>query len=176
MRGLAEPERIKRFMRALGAASGGDAHVFFTGGVSAVLMGWRRSTIDVDLSIVPDRDEVLRLLPALKEQLEINIELASPAQFLPELPGWQDRSPFIAREGRVSFHHYDFYSQALAKIERDHPMDRVDVHEMLARGLVEPMKLRDLFEAIVPRLYRYPAVDPAALRRAVDRALAEEGS
>ena len=95
MRRLAEADRIRSFMRALGASGPPETRVYFTGGVSAVLMGWRAATIDVDVSFVPDRDEVLRLLPALKNELDLNIELASPADFIPELPGWEDRSPFI---------------------------------------------------------------------------------
>jgi hypothetical protein len=34
----------------------GDTRIYFTGGATAVLYGWRASTIDVDLKIVPDRD------------------------------------------------------------------------------------------------------------------------
>ena len=162
-------------MRALGAAAREEARVYFTGGVSAVLMGWRPTTIDVDLALAPDRDDLLRLLPALKDELELNIELAAPSHFVPELPGWEERSPFIAREGKVSFHHYDFYAQALAKIERGHAQDRADVEAMLGAGLVLPARLRELFEMIVPHLYRYPAIDPASLRRALDEALAERG-
>lgn len=31
---------------------------------------------------------------------------------------------------------------------------------MLARRLIEPGRLVDLFEMIFPELYRYPAIDP----------------
>ena len=172
MRRLAEADRIRRFMRSLGAAATQETRVYFTGGVSAVLLGWRSATIDVDVAFVPDRDELLRILPALKDELELNIELASPAHFLPELPGWEERSPFIAREEKVSFHHYDFYAQALAKIERGHAQDRTDVEAMLGAGLVQTARLRELFEMIVPHLYRFPAVDPASLHRALEEALA----
>lgn len=48
---------------------------------------------------------------------------ASTEQFIPELPGWRERSPFIRREGRISFNHYDLHAQALAKIERGHERD-----------------------------------------------------
>jgi len=175
MRRLAEEDGIRRFMRSLGTAAREETRVYFTGGVSAVLMGWRPATIDVDLTFVPDRDDLLRLLPALKDELQLNIELAAPSHFLPELSGWEARSPFIAQEGKVSFHHYDFYAQALAKIERGHAQDRVDVRAMLDRGLVEPDRLRGMLATIVPDLYRYPAVDPASLQRAVDEALADRG-
>ena len=103
----------------------------------------------------------------MKESLSVNIELASPADFLPELPGWQDRSKFIAREGRISFYHYDFYSQALSKVERGHAKDLEDVRAMIERNLVSPEKTLELFEAIQPRLHRFPAIDPKRLRRQI---------
>jgi hypothetical protein len=155
-------------MQALGAAAREDARVYLTGGASAVLLGWRESTIDIDLQLVPDRDELLRAIARLKEELEVNVELASPADFVPELPGWEARSRFVAREGRVSFHHYDFYSQALAKIERGHVQDRADVRSMIETGLVAPERLVELFASVADHLHRYPALDPAALRRALD--------
>jgi hypothetical protein len=173
MRALADADRIRRFMRALGSTARQETRAYLTGGATAVLLGWRRSTIDVDITFEPDRDEVLRAIPALKEDLQLNIELAAPSHFLPELPGWRGRSAFIDRVARVSFYHYDFYSQALSKIERGHAQDRADVESMLRTGLVVPATLRDLYEAIVPDLYRYPAVDPRTLRRMVDDALAE---
>lgn len=172
MRRLTEADRLARFMRALGRAAVGDTRVYLTGGATAVLLGWRPTTIDIDLQMVPDRDELLRAIATLKDQLEVNVELAWPAQFIPELPGWETRSRFIGREGRVSFYHYDFYAQALAKIERGHSQDRADVAAMLEQGLVVPSRLWELFEEIAPQLHRYPAVDPASFRRAVEEALA----
>jgi hypothetical protein len=141
--------------------------VYLTGGATAVLHGWRTSTVDVDIKIVPDTDRVLRAIPALKERLQINVELAAPGDFIPVHDAWEDRSPFIVQEGRLSFHHYDLYAQALAKIERGHAQDRADVDEMLRQGLVDRERLWEYFEAIEPKLYRYPALDPASFRRAV---------
>jgi hypothetical protein len=168
MRRAVTAERVASFMKALGASVKTSGRVFLAGGASAVLLGWRTSTIDVDLKIIPDSDEILRSLPALKERLEMNVELASPDDFIPALPGWQDRSRFIAEEGRLVFLHYDFYAQALAKIERNHAQDRNDVREMLERGLVEPSKLLDLFNQIEDQLYRYPALSPRSFRQAVE--------
>lgn len=167
-----DAERLRVFLRALGEAACGETTVYLTGGATAVLSGWRSSTVDVDLKLEPDRDEILRAIPRLKEALETNVELASPDGFLPELPGWRDRSPFVAREGLVTFRHYDFYAQALAKVERGHARDLADVAAMLDRGLVLPARLRELHAAIEPLLYRFPAVDPATFRSALDAALA----
>jgi hypothetical protein len=138
-----------------------------------VLLGWRASTIDLDIKIEPESDHLLRAVPRLKEHLEVNVELASPDDFIPEVPGWRERSIFIGREGRLSFYHYDLVAQALAKIERGHAQDAEDVREMVARGLVGGDQLRTAFAQIEPQLFRYPAIDPASFRRAVDRVAAE---
>jgi hypothetical protein len=114
-------------------------------------MAWRPSTLDVDVHLVPDRDEILRAMASLKNDLEINIELAAPSHFIPELPGWQERSQFIAGEGKISF---------------------FDVDSMIREGLVEPGRLRELFEGIIPALYRYPAIDAQSFRQALNEALA----
>ena len=123
----------------------------------------------MDLKLLPEQDALLRAIPALKESLELNVELASPVDFIPVPPGWEDRSPFIDRLGRVSFHHFDLYAQALAKVERGHAQDVADVREMLRRGLVDPGRAREYFRRIEPELYRYPAIDPPAFRRAVEQ-------
>jgi hypothetical protein len=136
-----------------------------------VLEGWRGSTADVDLRFEPDLDELLRELPALKESLGVNIELASPPDFVPELPGWRERSPLVFQEGNVTVHHFDFYSQALSKIERGFGQDLDDVGKMVESGLVAPARLLELYETIEPELYRYPAIDPAAFRRKVEAVL-----
>lgn len=146
--------------------------VFMVGGATAVLLGWRNSTIDIDLKVVPDSDEVLQLFHLLKERLGINIELASPDDFIPELPGWQDRSQFIAQMGKITFVHYDFYAQALAKIERGHDSDLSDVMNLIKTDLVNPKRLLDLFSQIKDQLYRYPAIDPQSFERAVETTVA----
>ena len=158
-------------MEALARAADRELRIYLVGGTTAVLMGWRPSTIDVDLVTRPEDDALLRAIPAIKERLQVNIELASPLDFIPVPAGWEDRSPPIARIGRVSFHHFDLYAQALAKLERSHRQDLADVREMIGRGLVTGPRLLAYFEQIEPDLYRYPALDPASFRRAVDEAV-----
>jgi len=171
MRELATGTRIREFMRQLGASATVETRVFLTGGATAVLLGWRETTIDVDLKIIPESDEVFRALPNLKENLHLNVKLASPDLFIPALPGWESRSIFIAREGHIDWYHYDPYSQALAKIERGHERDITDVQDLLRQGLVEPEMLRGLFREITAALIRYPSIDPTAFARKVDEAL-----
>jgi hypothetical protein len=158
-------------MQALGRVAREEGRVYLTGGATAVLVGWRDSTIDVDIKIVPEQDSIYRAIPAIKDSLRMNVELAAPDQFIPELPGWRERSPFIERSGSISFHHYDFYAQALAKIERNHEQDQTDVREMIARSLVETDRAMELFRAIEPALYRYPAINAHGFRLRVEAAL-----
>jgi len=168
MRQKVTAARLEEFMRALGSGVTDAARVYLVGGASSVLLGWRDSTIDVDLKFVPENDEILRKLPSLKERLQLNIELASPDDFIPQLPGWQERSRFIRQEGKLTFLHYDFYAQALAKIERGHEIDRQDVRDLINSNLIESKRLLDLFSQIEDRLYRYPALDAASFRQAVE--------
>jgi hypothetical protein len=171
MRELVTGLRLREFMRRLGNSALKETRIYLTGGATAVLHGWRETTIDVDIKIIPESDELFRALPDLKEALHLNVELASPDLFVPPAPGWESRSPFIVREGRVDWHHFDLYSQAMAKIERGHGRDLQDVEEMFRRSLIEPLKLRELFEQIKPQLIRYPALDPAVFNRKVEEAL-----
>ena len=171
MRELADAERIQRFMRALGAAAETDGACYLTGGATAVLIGWRGSTIDVDIRLEPETDELLRAIQRLKEEIHINVELAAPDDFIPVPAGWEGRSVFVTSEGRLSFYHFDPYSQALGKLERAHEQDLEDVHAMLERELVDPGRALTYFYEIEPQLFRYPAIDPAAFRRRVEDVL-----
>lgn len=141
-----------------------------------MLVGWRRTTRDIDLRIEPAEasgalgEEIARL----KGELEVSVEFASPPDFIPELPGWRDRSPFVARSGALTIRHFDFYSQALAKVRRGIEADPGDVAAMRARGLVEAGPAWQLYEAIVPALNRYPAVDEPSFRRRMRAAFGPE--
>lgn len=78
---------------------------------------------------------MLREIPGLKEELSVNVELASPGDFVPLPRDWHARSPFVERAGLLAFRHFDLYSQALPKLERGHAQDVGDVREMLDRAL-----------------------------------------
>jgi hypothetical protein len=158
-------------MRALGSAAQEEGVVYFTGGATAVLVGWRGTTVDVDIKLEPESDALLRALTRLKDTLRLNVELASPLEFIPVLKGWEERSPFVAREGTLTFRHFDPSAQALAKLERGQDRDLADVRALVERGLVDAASLRSTFEQIEPDLFRFPAIDAAAFRRRVEATL-----
>jgi hypothetical protein len=170
MRALADRERIATLMHAIGNAAEHRTRIYLLGGTTAVLMGWRSTTVDVDFVMRPEGDAVLRALPAIKETLQINIETASPLDFIPIPIGWEDRGVFIQRVGHVEFSHFDLVGQALAKVERGHRQDIEDVRAMLDRQVITREAARDYFAQIEPLLYRFPSIDPKTFRAAVDDA------
>ena len=174
MREAADAERIRRLARELGRVVPAGTRMYLTGGATAVLEGWRASTVDIDVRFEPDSDAALSRIAEIKERLSVNVELASPLDFLPPLPGWQDRSRFRFREDNLEVFDFDPYSQALSKLERGFELDLADVRSMVEADQVEPALLLALFEQIEPELYRFPAVEPAALREAVESLLTAE--
>ncbi|HXV06166.1 MAG TPA: hypothetical protein VFP23_09725, partial [Solirubrobacterales bacterium] len=101
MRDAADAERIRSLARELGRAVSAGTRMYLTGGATAVLEGWRDSTVDIDIRFEPDSDDALSRIKDLKEELAVNVELASPLDFLPALDGWRERSRFRFREGNL---------------------------------------------------------------------------
>lgn len=52
------------FMRRLGAEPGARGRVYFTGGATAVLEGWRETTVDIDLELDGEAEPLLRAFAA----------------------------------------------------------------------------------------------------------------
>ncbi|MDK2412435.1 hypothetical protein QHH11_26985 [Aphanizomenon sp. PH219] len=103
MRANIDTQKLERLMQVLGREAQGSGCIYFTGGASALLIGWRNSTVDVDLRLDPEPPGIFQAISKLKQELNINIELASPQDFLPPLPGWRDRSVFIGKQNKVKF-------------------------------------------------------------------------
>ncbi len=169
MRSNVDPQKIQQLMQALGREARGAGSIYFTGGASALLIGWRSSTVDIDIRLDPEPPGIFQAIAKLKQELNINIELASPQDFLPPLPGWRDRSIYIEKQGQISFYHYDFTAQALSKLSRGYDRDINDVQAMYEQKLFSGQDLRDCFEAIEAELIRYPSIEPDILRNRVER-------
>lgn len=174
MRGPVDPAKIRRLLQEIGHHARGPGRIYLTGGASALLVGWRDSTVDVDLKLEPEPPGVFEAISRLKKELDINVELAAPDQFLPPLPDWQGRSTFVERHGPVEFFHYDFRAQALSKLARGFDRDLADARAMLERRLVTKDDLVEALERMLPDLLRYPAHDAEAFERRVRSFLGEE--
>ena len=167
MRQETDRAKLELFMENLGQRVSSPGRIYFTGGATALLHGWRTTTIDIDLEADPEPAMLFEAIAQLKGELDVNVELASRDDFIPPVPDWQSRSVSIGRHGHIDFFHYDFYGQALLKLERRHDRDLADVEALVARRLIDKPRLRDMFEQIAPKLIRYPAVDATAFRAAV---------
>jgi len=159
-------------MQELASAAQGPGKVYFTGGATAMLLGFRDQTIDIDLKLDPEPPGVFEAIAGLKNQLNVNVELASPADFIPAPPDWRERSRPIATIGGIEFFHYDFALQALAKLERGYVQDLEDVSSFLRGGHVSAAELASRFAQIEHALLRYPAIDPQQFRQKVEAFLA----
>lgn len=173
MRKPADPAKVRRLMRELGRGARGPGRIYLIGGASALLEGWRSTTVDIDIKLDPEPAGIFEAIGRLKNELDVNIELVSPDQFLPLLHDWKSRSRFVARHGEVEFYHYDFRAQALTKLARGYQRDLGDVGAMLERGLVTRDELSAALDAIRPDLIRYPALDAEAFERRVREFLDE---
>jgi hypothetical protein len=159
--------KVLELLRALGQAARSEGAIYLTGGATAVLEGWRASTVDVDLKLDPEPKGIFDALRTLKDSLDMNVELASPDQFVPALEGWRERSRPIGKFGPINVFHFDPYTQALSKLERGHERDVTDVEAMVQRGWVEPQRLLELVDRAEQDFLRFPGLDFPVVREKV---------
>ena len=157
-------DSVLAVLREIGSLATAPGSVLVCGGTSAILEGWRETTIDLDLSFAAEPGAFFEALAQVKKRFDISIDLLSPSAFVPLLPGAEERHELIGTYGLVTFAHFDFYTQALSKIQRGHTRDLADVQAMLRANKIVPAIFQDLFNAIEPELIRYPAIDPESLR------------
>jgi hypothetical protein len=150
----------------------GAYRVYLVGGGTAVYLGWRQSSIDVDLC--SDQEVVFRNIQRIKERLNINIEFARPEDFVPPLKGTADRHIFIETIGKVTFFHYDPYAQLFSKVVRGFQRDFEDAKKFVDSEMVEPNKFRSLVAAIPDSAYaKYPTLSRRGIDNAVTSFLSE---
>jgi hypothetical protein len=174
MRNELTRERLLALMKELGrtAPRKSSHRVYLVGGGTAVLLGWRHSSIDADL--FSDQDDVFRDIQGIKERLNVNVEFARPEDFVPPLRGTETRHVLIESIGSVAFYHYDPYAQLFSKVVRGFQRDLEDARAFVKSGWVDPAQLRSLVKAIPDRAYaKYPSLSRAGVEKVVDDFLAE---
>jgi predicted nucleotidyltransferase len=129
-----------------------------------VHMGIRQgSTEDIDVEVrSANEDEMLEAIRRLKDTLSINIELASPADFMPVPEQWEMNAIYVGRYGSIDVFYFDFYSIALSKIERGNTRDINDVKLLIRQGVITLAELDAVFNKILPRVGKppYKKLDP----------------
>lgn len=66
----------------LGRRARGSGRVYLTGGATALLHGWHTSTVGIDLKLDPEPAGAFEAIAELKDELDVNVELAAPDQLL----------------------------------------------------------------------------------------------
>ena len=72
-RQLSTAAKVRLLMRRLGEEAAGPGRVYLVGGASAVLVGWRDTTMDVDLKLAPEPPGVFQAIASAKEVLDMGI-------------------------------------------------------------------------------------------------------
>jgi hypothetical protein len=155
MRPPVDRQRILHFLHHLGQRFRRPGRVYLVGGTTLVFEGFRTQTLDVDLTFEvaqQDHGEFIRAVRGLKDELAINVEEASPDDFIPLPEGYQDRAKFVGRFGSLDVYHFDVYSVALSKIERGRDADFADVLALLEAGWLDFETLKRFFVEILPQV------------------------
>ena len=146
---------IAAFLHELGRQFHGRAALYLAGGASLVYEGFRPRTVDIDYRVElqsGDDSQFIQALRAAQRTVPVNVEPASPADFIPLPAGWQDRSRFLTQEGGLTIYAFDPLSTALAKIQRGQERDISDVSTMCQAGLINLDQIVAAFEEIAPRI------------------------
>ena len=148
-------ERIVEFLHALGDRFNKPGRIYLVGGTTIVMEGLRKQSVDVDLTYQiddNDHDTFLKTIRELKDQLNINIEEASPGDFIPLPSGSSDRAIYVGRFGQLDVYHFDLYSTVLSKIARGSEEDFSDAMGLVRMKRIELSVLEKYFDEIRPRL------------------------
>ena len=119
-----------------------------------VYEGFRTLTLDIDIAFdlsPTDHTEFIHVVRELKEEMQVNVEEASPGHFIPLPSGYETRSQFLSRYGKLEVFHFDPYSIALSKIERATAEDFSDVLALLEYNWIQIEMLEETFREILPR-------------------------
>jgi hypothetical protein len=149
--------RVHHFLVKLGIEFRHPLRLYLVGGTTMVYEGLRDQSLDIDITYEVDakhEDAFAMTIKRLKEEMQLNVEQASPGDFIPLPPGWKERAKFVGRFGQMDVFHFDLYSTALSKIERGREGDFQDVLALLGSGQVDLGELREAFANILPRIER----------------------
>ena len=164
--------RIEQFLKALAKRFREPGRLYLVGGTTLVLEGLRAQTLDIDIAYevnTSDHSSFIQAVRELKDQMDINVEEASPGDFIPLPEGFPERSRFIGRYRQLDVFHIDFYSMALSKIERGQDADFADFLAMLKADWINFHRLLDYFNQILPRVAAQSLkADPIEFQRKFD--------
>ncbi len=158
MRPNVDKTQIDAFLKNLGRVFHKQGRLYLVGGAALVHMGVRTGTTqDIDIEIrATDEDEMAEAIRRLKDSMGVNVEFASPADFIPVPTQWEMSAKYVGRYGSIDVFYFDFYSIALSKIERGSSSDIHDVQLLVQHAIIELQKLDDAYNEVLPRVGKRP--------------------
>jgi len=103
-------------------------------------LGLRGATLAIGYVVNADNPSALaefeQLVRALKNELDVNVEPASPADFLPIPRSVMEQSRYVRRHGRLDVYYYHLPSLVLAKAARGFEQDLADAERLIRAGEV----------------------------------------
>src|SRR6266699_4526806 len=156
MRQTVGQQEIEQFLVQVGRTRQ-PGRLYLTGGAALVHRGIRPGqTLDIDIQITVDPVNLTTQIAQLKQQLNMNIEFASPADFMPLPDQWETRSPFIKRYCQVDVFYLDWYSLDFFKMQRANRQDVVDVQLLVRQGFVDVTELDRLYQNVLNKIGQPP--------------------
>jgi hypothetical protein len=158
MRPNVDKGQIENFLKNLGRSFRKPGRLYLVGGAALVHMGIRAgSTQDIDIEIhAANEDEMMEAIRRLKDTMNINIEFASPGDFMPLPKQWEMDAKYVGRYGTIDVFYFDFYSIALSKIQRGSTADIRDVKLLLEQGIITPQGLDETYSEVLPQVGKRP--------------------
>ncbi len=164
MRPSVDKTAIESFLQQLGRAFRKPGRLYLVGGAALVHAGVRPGfTQDIDIQVSgANEGELIVAIQRLIQQLQINVEFASPADFIPLPSQWEMHAQYVGRYGGVDVFYFDFYSIALSKIERGNSRDIDDVKLLVQQGIITLNELDTAYREVLAQLGqgRYPRITP----------------
>lgn len=172
MRSSVDKAAIESFLRELGRTFHKPGRLYLVGGAALVHAGVRPGfTVDIDVQAGGKNEgELIVAIQRLIQQMQINVEFASPADFMPLPSGWEMHAQYVGRYGQIDVFYFDFYSIALSKIERGNSRDIADVQLLVQQKIIMLDELDVAYQEVLAQLGqgRYPKLTP---QRFTDRYL-----
>lgn len=166
MRPNVDRRTIDRFLTELGRRFRQGGRIYLVGGAALVHAGIRpavsATTQDIDLEVASG--DLYQTVNQLKQSLNINVEFASPGDFIPLPQDWQNRSRYVGRYGAIDVFYFDFYSIALSKIDRGTTRDLQDVALLLQQHVITLAELDQTAQEVAAQMGKgaYKRLDPNA--------------
>ncbi|HLL78966.1 MAG TPA: DUF6036 family nucleotidyltransferase [Ktedonobacteraceae bacterium] len=164
MRHVVDKGAIEAFLQQLGKSFQKSGRLYLVGGAALVHLGVRPgTTLGIDIQVAgANEGELIVAIQQMIHRFQINVEFASPGDFIPLPAQWESHARFVGRYGKIDVFYFDFYSIALSKFERGNTRDIADVKLLIQQGIITLDELDRAYQEVLAQLGkgRYPRVTP----------------